>query len=215
MSRPSAHLDRKLIAAARELLPETGLSGLSAREVARRAGVNLGMFHYHFKSKRAFVHAVLADVYCDFLTSFQEAAQGPGTARERLRAVLVAYGHFARRHRVFYAMMMRELLAGDPEMLSFARVHFPKHGSALMSLIERCRRDKTVRDLPTPMLCMFAMSTMGVPSVAATGLERCGQKKIGGFPVKDFIETVLSDRMIETRADMVLAALAPARGGKR
>ncbi len=215
MSRPSAHLDRKLIAAARELLPRTGLGGLSARVVARRAGVNLGMFHYHFKSKGAFVHAVLADVYGDFLTSFQEAAQGPGTARERLRAVLVAYAQFARRHRVFYSMMMRELLAGDPEMLSFARAYFPKHGEALMALIERCRREKTVRDLPTPVLCMFAMSTMGVPNVAATGLERCGQKKIGGYPVKDFIQTVLSDRMIETRADMVLAALAPARGRGR
>ncbi len=215
MSRPSAHLDRKLIGAARALLPRTGLDGLSVREVARRAGVNIGMFHYHFKSKEAFVRAVLESVYGDFLASFHEAAEGPGAARERLRAVLVAYAHFARRQRVFYAMMMRELLAGRPEMIAFARTRFPKHAGALMDLIERCRREKTVRDLPTPVLCMFAMSAMGVPNLAAAGLERCGQKRIGGFPVKDFIETVLSDRMIETRADMVLAALAPARGGRK
>jgi AcrR family transcriptional regulator len=211
MTRPSAHLDRKLLAAARAMLPETGLSGLSAREVARRAGVNVGMFHYHFGSKGAFVHRVLEEVYQDFLTSFSEAASGPGSARERLRRVLVAYAHFARRHRTIYSMMMRELLNGNGEMIAFARSNFPIHGGTLMRLMEECRREKAVRDLPAPLLTMFAMSSMGLPNVAATGFERSGQKKICGWSVKEFTDMVLSDEMIETRADMVLAALAPGR----
>jgi len=211
MPRPSAHLDRKLVAAARALLPRTGFGGLSVREVSRRAGVNVGMFHYHFRTKEAFVRRVLEEVYGDFLSSFQEAAEGPGSARTRLRRVLVAYAHFARRNRTLYAMMMRELLNGHGEMVAFARLHFPRHAGAMMRLMEECRREKAVRDLPTPMLCMFAMSTMGVPNVAATGLENCGQKRIGGLSVKSFIARVLSDEMIETRADMVLAALAPGR----
>ena len=215
MSRPSAHLDQKLIATARELLPQTGFSGLSVREVARRAGVNIGMFHYLFKSKNAFVHRVLEDVYGDFLTTFLEAAETPGSARERLRAVLVAYAHFARSNRVFYAMMMRELLGGHPEMAAFAREYFPKHAGVLMTLIERCRRDKSVRELPTPVMCMFAMSSMAAPNLVVTGLESCGQKKIGGMSVKEFGEIVLSDGMIEARADMVLAALAPQKKGVR
>jgi AcrR family transcriptional regulator len=33
------------------LLPQTGCAGLSVRKVAERAGINLGMFHYHFKSR--------------------------------------------------------------------------------------------------------------------------------------------------------------------
>jgi AcrR family transcriptional regulator len=213
MTRPSAHLDRKLVAAARALLPETGLSGLSVREVSRRAGVNVGMFHYHFKSKEAFVRRVLEEVYGDFLASFQEAAEGPGSAPERLRRVLVAYAYFARRNRTLYAMMMRELLNGHGEMVAFARVHFPRHTGVMMRLMEECRREKAVRDLPSPSLCMFAMSSMGMPNVAATGLENCGQKKIAGVPVKSFIAKILSDEMIETRADMVMAALAP--GTKR
>jgi AcrR family transcriptional regulator len=211
MPRPSAHLDRKLIAAARAMLPETGLSGLSVREVARRAGVNTGMFHYHFKSKEAFVRRVLEEVYQDFLASFSEAAGGPGSARARLRRVLVAYARFARRHRTIYSMMMRELLNGHGEMIAFARANFPNHGGTLMSLMEECRREKAVRDLPAPVLTMFAMSSMGVPNVAATGFERSGVRKMCGRSTKEFIDMVLSDEMIETRADMVLAALAPGR----
>jgi AcrR family transcriptional regulator len=211
MSRPSAHLDRKLVAAARAMLPETGLSGLHVREVARRAGVNAGMFHYHFKTKEAFLARVLGEVYQDFLVSFQEAAEGPGSALLRLRRVLIAYAHFARRNRVFYSMMMRELLNGNGEMIAFARANFPRHADAMMRLVEECRRSGAVRDLPTPVLCMFAMSTMGVPNVASTALERSGQKRLGGRPVKEFTEMILSDAMIETRADMVLAALAAGR----
>ena len=212
MPRPTAHLDRKLIVAARAMLPESGLSGLRVREVARRAGVNVGMFHYHFKSKKIFLQRVLEEVYRDFLISFQEAADGPGAARERRRRVLIAYAHFARRQRSFYSMMMRELLNGRPEMISFARKNFPRHTDAVMRLMEECRRDGVVRDLPAPMLCMFAMSSMGVPNVAATGLERSGQKTLAGRSAKEFIQMILSDEMIETRADMVLAALAKGKG---
>ncbi len=85
----------------------------------------------------------------------------------------------------------------------------------MMLLMEECRRTKVVRDLPAHVLTMFAMSSMGVPNVAATGLERSGKTKVYGQSVKEFIDMVLSDEMIETRADMVMAALAPARGGKR
>lgn len=211
MSRPSAHLDRKLVAAARAMLPETGLSGLSVREVARRARVNAGMFHYHFKTKKAFLHRVLGEVYQDFLVSFQEAAEGPGAPRRRLRRVLVAYAQFGRRHRVVYSMMMRELMNGRPEMLSFAQANFARHSDALMRLVEECRRDGSVRDLPAAALCMFAMSSMGMPNVAATCLERSGRKTFGGSPSGEFVRMILSDEMIETRADMVMAALAPGR----
>ncbi len=211
MPRPSRHLDRRLIAAARALLPETGLSGLSARAVARRAGVNVGMFHYHFKSKEAFVRRVLGEVYEDFLASFAPAAAGPGAPLERLRRVLVAYARFGRRHRVIYSMIMRELLNGHGEMIAFARANFPRHAGAMMGLMEECRRRKIVRDLPAPALCLFAMSSMGVPNVAVTAFERSGLKRLGGRDARTFGDMILSDAMIETRADMVLAALAPQR----
>src|SRR5258708_2002214 len=126
MPRPSSHLDRKLIAAARGMLPEKGLTGLSVREVARRAGVNVGMFHYHFKSKKAFQRRVLEECYEDFLGTFREAAGGRGTPHERLRGVLVAVARFARDNRVFYTLMIRELLNAQPDMAEFAKENFPR-----------------------------------------------------------------------------------------
>src|SRR3569832_1332874 len=116
MPRPSAHLARKLVSAARAMLPRTVISGRAVREVARRAGVNAGMFHYHFKTKDAFLQRGLSECYEDFLQSIREAAEGPGGSSERLRRVLVAVARFARDNRVMYALMLRELLIARPEM---------------------------------------------------------------------------------------------------
>lgn len=214
MSRPSANLDRKLVEAARAMLPEAGLSGLSVREVCRRAGVNAGMFHYHFKSKEAFSRRVLGECYERFLGAFREA-EGTGSPRERLRRVLVAVGRFSRDNRGFQAQMMRELLSAQPEMSRFAKENFGRHIGIVFRLLEECRREETVRPLPTPMLAMFAMSSMGVPAVAVTGLERNKVRAIGGRPLKEFAALMLSDAMIDVRADMVLAALAPAPAPRR
>lgn len=53
---------RRIIAAARELVRETGDTGLSMRAIAARAGVSLATPYNLFGSKRAIVVAILEDV---------------------------------------------------------------------------------------------------------------------------------------------------------
>jgi AcrR family transcriptional regulator len=211
MPRPSQNIDLKLVAAAREMLPETGFSGLKIRDVARRAGVNPGMFHYHFKTQEAFRRRVVLEVYEDFLSSFVEAAEGPGGARARLKRVLVAVARFARDNRVFYTLMIRELLNAQPDMSVFAKEHFPRHAAVLVKLLEECSREGVVRPLPLPMLASFAMGSMCLPNVLVTALERNGVRKLAGKPLPGLAAMLLSDEMIEVRADMVLAGLARGR----
>jgi AcrR family transcriptional regulator len=212
MSRPSQNLDLKLVAAARAMVPAAGFSGLSVREVARRAGVNVGMFHYHFKTREVFVRRVMDEVYEDFFKTFVEAAEGSGGARARLRRVLVAFARFARENRVLYTLLLRELLNSQPDILAFAKEKFPRHAGVLIGLLSECRKEGVVRPLPVPSLAMFSMSTMGLPNIVVTAFEANKIKTIAGTPLREFSETLLSDEMIETRADMVLAALAPGRG---
>lgn len=211
MARPSRDLDRRLIDTARRMIPQTGLTGLSVRAVARRARVNLGMFHYHFKSKKAFQRRVLQEAYEDFFAVFSAAAGGPGRPRERLRRLMVGVARFARDNRVLFTLMLRELLNAQPDMTAFAKENFPRHAAVVTRLMEECRREGSVRPLPAPALVLFAMPAMGLPNVIATAFERNGVRALGGRPFKDFAAALLSDEAIETRADMVLAALAPGR----
>jgi AcrR family transcriptional regulator len=53
---------RLILAAARKTLAEDGLVGISTRRVAREAGVNQALVHYHFKTIQQLLLAVLIDV---------------------------------------------------------------------------------------------------------------------------------------------------------
>ena len=63
MARPSQGIDQALLRSGRELFATSGCDGLSLRALAEHAGVNLGMFHYHFKTKDNFLRALLQQLY--------------------------------------------------------------------------------------------------------------------------------------------------------
>src|SRR6185503_11073127 len=134
--RPSRNLDRALLAAGRELLPHRGCAGLSVREVADAAGVNLGMFHYHFKSREAFLRALLQSMYEEMysqLTYEADARHGP---LEALRAAMRFMGRFVRANRPMLSRVLGDALCGDPLALEFLRNNFPRHLGLMLQLIE-------------------------------------------------------------------------------
>ena len=85
MPRPSRHLDRALLAAGRELLPALGCSGLTIRQVAEAAGVNIGMFHYHFRTRDVFLRAVMQSAYEEMFSQLPSGIPAEATATAHLR----------------------------------------------------------------------------------------------------------------------------------
>jgi len=49
-----------LITAAGELFAEHGIDAVSVRDIARKAGANIGLIHYHFGGKDGLIEAVMA-----------------------------------------------------------------------------------------------------------------------------------------------------------
>src|SRR5665811_1456045 len=94
VSRPSQNTDQRLIEAAREMLGTSALSRMNLREVAKKAGVNLGMFHYHFKTKDQFTRAVLQDTYDKFFREFSLESSRDGEPLQNLRGALFTLGKF-------------------------------------------------------------------------------------------------------------------------
>src|SRR6188472_1662401 len=101
--RPSRNLDRALLAAGRALFPTRGCSGLAIREVADAAGVNLGMFHYHFKSREAYLRALLQTMYEEMYSQLTYQADDKLGPMEALRGALRFMGRFVRANRPFLA----------------------------------------------------------------------------------------------------------------
>lgn len=213
MARPSHKSDEQLIDAALALMPRQGLSALRIREVARKAGVNLGMFHYHFKSKRAFTRRVFKAFYERFferLTAAIAAAEG-APPRERLRAGMLAIIRFGRDHRGHMLSILRDVMDGDAEAIAFVRENFPRHIAIMYRLVREAQRAGVLQRLPLPVLLPVLAAPQLLPVVGVAAVERVVAGTLLGFPVAGLARLLLTDRMIAARLDLSLAAVSAAR----
>ena len=212
MPRPSRKTDVRLIQAARRLVLESGLSGLRLREVARRAGVNLGMFHYHFGTKRAFVRRVLEEVYEDFFGALRLESASAGPAVDRLRRSLVLFGRFARDNRALALVLLTEVLRGHKDAAAFAQANLPRHVAIIAELIRAGQEEGSLKPVPMPAALSFAMASVGGPNLVLELMEKGGARRPFGRPFGEIKAFMLSDRTIDQRVDLVLAALRKAGG---
>jgi len=111
-----------LLAAALEVLQERGASGVSLREVARRAGVSHAAPAHHFSDKAALLTAVAVQGFERFHTALERAGVGVPHPVAALGATGRAYVQFAARHRTEFELMFRpEHLTHDSPELVVAR----------------------------------------------------------------------------------------------
>lgn len=82
---------RALLDAARTLVAERGVDGLSVVEVGRRAGVSHSLINAYFDGKAGLITALVRDFNAPQLARSTEIAAGPGAAEERLRAILLTW----------------------------------------------------------------------------------------------------------------------------
>ena len=119
--RPSRNLDQALLEAGRELFPDRGCAGMSVREVADKAGVNLGMFHYHFKTREAFLRALLQAIYEEMFAKLTLEIARPADTLSRIRFAMRALGGFGLANRQFLARIFADALTGEELARRFLR----------------------------------------------------------------------------------------------
>ena len=210
MPRPSRNLDLALLAAGRELLPQRGCAGLSVREVAEAAGVNLGMFHYHFKSREAFLRALLQDTYEEMFSqlAFQRSAErGP---RENLRAALRFLGRFLRANRPLLSRVMADALCGDPVALEFLRANMPRHLAVMHALIVEGQKKGELAPLAPAQALAFCAGSLAMPIIFGGAVVAGGA--LPRVLARVLERALLDDAAIDERIDLAIAAIsAPAR----
>ncbi|HEV2219419.1 MAG TPA: TetR/AcrR family transcriptional regulator [Casimicrobiaceae bacterium] len=214
MPRPSRNVDALLLKAGRELFPQTGAAAMSVRKVAERAGVNLGMFHYHFGNKDEFVRRLLQQLYDEMFASLELAASA-GPAVDALRAALCILGRFARDHASLLRRLLIDALSGEPRAVAFLRANVHRHLGVIRGLIEDGQREGVLKSMaPAQALALLAGSVAAPLLVAASLSERgLARREVATRFAKD----VATDAAIAERAECALAGLAaaPARPGRK
>jgi AcrR family transcriptional regulator len=214
--RPSRNLDLALLAAGRELFPSRGCAGLTVREVADAAGVNLGMFHYHFKSREAFLRALLQSVYeemfAELVARAQQVPRGEFDAVQVLRGALQFMGRFVRANRALLSRILADALCNDPIAVEFLGRNLPRHLTVLMQLIEAGQKEGAIKRVAAPQLLGFCAGSLAMPILFGGAMV---ERNPAAPHVRMIEAALLSDAALDQRIELALAAISaiPANAG--
>ncbi len=117
--KPTYHhgdLRRALLDAAASAIEESGVTALSLRDLARRAGVSHAAPAHHFGDKRGLLTALAAEGFDRLSAALRETRAATGSFLE----LGVTYVRFATTHRAHFEVMWRPDLyhADDPDLVA-------------------------------------------------------------------------------------------------
>jgi AcrR family transcriptional regulator len=205
MPRPSKNIDKLLIKTGLEMLQETGVSQLNIRELVERAGVNLGMFHYHFKSKETFSRLVLQELYESIFSKLTHDIDESQPAIELLKQTLRTLVRFLRDNRRIIVGILRDISSGDPVVQEFASSNFPRHFGLLATLVMRAQSEKAIVAMPCPQVVAFLAGAVATPLLAfgiASPSEGIGSMLQALEPL------IISDSALDQRINMAIKGVS-------
>jgi AcrR family transcriptional regulator len=101
-----AHGETAILEAARDLLVNRGVDGLSMRQVAEQVGVSATAIYHYFSGKQDLVNRVVLRAFERFGSYLRDAmAQHPEGSIERIEALGYAYLRFALENQEYYRVM--------------------------------------------------------------------------------------------------------------
>jgi AcrR family transcriptional regulator len=104
-------LRNALVQAAREILEEEGLSALSLRAVARRAGVSHAAPYRHFPNHEALLAELVGEGFAELRGDIAAAGARPGDMADRITNMGAAYMRFVARRPALARLMFGAQLA--------------------------------------------------------------------------------------------------------
>ncbi|HJV81930.1 TetR/AcrR family transcriptional regulator [Noviherbaspirillum sp.] len=206
MARPSQNIDQRLLQAGVELLPRTGCRGLSARRLAEHAGVNLGMFHYHFRTKDNFIRTLLQQIYEQMFSLLVLRAHEGESALQNLRNALLVLAHFGRTHRQLLVRIAADALAGEQVAVDFLQANLPRHLGVISSLIVEAQREGDLAKAPVAQVFAFLAGAVMAPVLLGAALadNSALPPAAGGMLERE----VLSKKAVEQRVEFALRGLS-------
>lgn len=202
MPRPSRNVDEALLRAGRELLPRLGCAGLTQRALAAQAGVQPGMFHYHFENKDSFLRALLQQLYEELFAGLAAGVAGDGPALVRLERGLLALGGFVRQHHGLIGRLVADAVGGVGVVHEFVRANAPRHLGLLLQLLQQAEADGDVAPQPPMQRLGFLLGATLAPMLIAPGVAALGVPLAAAMAPE-----VSTDAALRSRIRRALAAL--------
>ena len=179
---PAADTRERILVAALEAFALNGFDGATTRDIATRAGVNLGLIAYYFGDKdKLWRHAV--DLAFSELRAGLEAILAADIAddRERLRQVIRQHVRFVARRPEFVRLMHDEGKRRGPRMRWLVDRHVKPAFDALRPLLRNAQRQGLLPAGIDPIHFVYALA--GAAGVIFHQAEEC--RRVAGFDPAD------------------------------
>jgi AcrR family transcriptional regulator len=153
------------------IVAESGLRGLRVRDLAARAGVNLGSFVYHFGNRERYLDELVELWYAPLFEQLK-AAPDPDTqhsALERLEATLRSFIRLAVVNAGFFSHLVADALAGERAARAFLLRMPNRHPKLILDLIAEAQAEGALVSGAPVQLMGFVMMSVGAPIMLARG----------------------------------------------
>ncbi|WP_191094987.1 TetR/AcrR family transcriptional regulator [Streptomyces kanamyceticus] len=151
---------RRLLVAAVEAFAERGYHATTTRDIAGRAGMSPAALYIHYKTKEELLHRISRIGHDRALTVLRTAADGTGSATERLAAAVRSFVGWHAAHHMTARVVQYELDAlGD------------EHRTEIVAL--RRKSDAAVRDIINDGVRAGEFDVPDVPGTTLAVLSLC------------------------------------------
>lgn len=102
-------VEKNIIDAARELFYEKGFTGVTVRDIAGKAGVNLALLHYYFRTKDKIFEIVLKDAFTLLFRKLNKALSSDVNLFKKIELIVESYITTATKHPRLASFVMHEM----------------------------------------------------------------------------------------------------------
>lgn len=162
---PERGARERILVAALEVFAEHGFDGARTREIADRAGANLGLIKYYFDTKEKLWQAAVSLAFLDLQTELGDVLVPPANGdddRARLETLLRRFIHFVARRPAFMRMMNDEGKRDGPRMRWLADHYVKPLNTAIRGLLERGVTSGLVPSIAPAILHYLALGAAGL-----------------------------------------------------
>ena len=146
-----------------------GLRGLTVRELASHAQVNLGSFVYHFKNRDTFLAELVEIWYQPIYAQLRHSseAQGESSALLRLQITIENLIDFVSNNAAFISHLCADAFAGEVAAQKFLLNLPHRHPQIIYRLLQAAQSENSIPDGSVLHIMIFIMTAVGMPMLLA------------------------------------------------
>jgi len=158
---PASTQDR-ILAAALEVFAERGFDGARMRDIAERAGANLGLLTYYFTDKQELWKAAVTHAFAELGAELSEVLPGGGDDVVALERIVRRFVGFVARRPAFMQLMNDEGKRDSARMRWLADTHVRPLYEGMRQRIERAQARGVLPTMPSVHLHYIVLGAAGL-----------------------------------------------------